>query len=1293
MGNLPGQQTKESYSIDLTISHCPLAILETFMAMDLPENTSGEVSGNIRLEGNNPDLRDLVGTATLALDDLSIKGMPFYLEGPIEIVSKENRVVLQEVVLIGQDDLHLVMSGFVGLQKEKPLDFSVKGKLDSQLLAAFFPELTCSGSMAFEMNIGGTMKDMEWNGKIEVMNNSLQFAAANLFLNQLNGVVGLHNGKFAIERLTGNLNGGTMEIKGSVALENQQQPSVGIQLRVTDVKLNFPNGLFTNLSGLLNLLSEKKGYLLKGNIELNGGKYNESFNVGSYLYDFLINKKEMIAESGDADLGKRFKLNIHLKTPQAIVVDNNVCRSELNADLTISGTSFQPQLSGRIFVKEGGSIFFGNRIFSIEKGQINFVNPNMIEPDFNIDSRTQIGAYDIKLALIGTPQTFFASFSSVPPLSEQSIVSLLATGKAPDDLSGSILYETGNTALNYLSYAVTGKVEELIKKNLNLQSFRIDGSLLSSKEDPGAKITIGKNITPNLELTYSQGLRQTQNPTWMLNYKPVKNLNFQGIQSNTDLYTMGVQYQLRFHSVKEAIKNADGNAEKPKPLHIEKILIEGDPVLVLPAIMKRIKQKPGHVFSFIKFQEDEEHIRRLYRENDLLSAKISANYYSLEGGVKLVYRIAAGPKVFLRFLAVGMTKSLRKKCTNQWLQGQFEAQRISNVIGELTQFFYRKKYYQVKVTYNRVEKDHELFYIFSVKKGMKFNQIEYDFKGNRQVAEKDILRELNNLRRDGRLMSASDEVSSKLEKYYKKKGFLNVKISPPQVSFHDLERTAVIRFHIDENVLFRINRISFSGNQFVPEPELTDLLKLHEGAPVFTLQTSNPTANIEEYYRSKGFNQVQVALKSVLLADKGLLDLEFAISEGAQGLISEIKIIGNKKTRESVIVRELTFRVGDIVDVYEINRSRKKLYDLGIFDLVDFELLAAETMPAKSAHLEEAKEDGQKKYFQVQIKVEESPIYRLKVGGQYDTDSKFGARLEGENRNLFGAAHSIGAGFQWGSKETDVRGYYRFPYLLFNKVNTIVSLFSNKKEESSFRNDRQGLTVQQQVNLWKSSIFSWNYTWEKSITCDNQDPGTAVQRAEVAHVTFGYYDDKRDNIFNPSRGFFISGSIQHAAKILGSDYPFTRYSGQFDFYKRLMPHLTWATSLGVGLVNELGQELSQAEKFYASGRNTIRGFSSDEMGPVDALNGQASGGAALFIFRQELRWQILPLISVVGFTDWGNVFARAADYNIFKLRKSAGIGVRFHLQPLLIRLDWGMKLDRRPGERHSAFYFGIGHIF
>jgi outer membrane protein assembly factor BamA len=231
------------------------------------------------------------------------------------------------------------------------------------------------------------------------------------------------------------------------------------------------------------------------------------------------------------------------------------------------------------------------------------------------------------------------------------------------------------------------------------------------------------------------------------------------------------------------------------------------------------------------------------------------------------------------------------------------------------------------------------------------------------------------------------------------------------------------------------------------------------------------------------------------------------------------------------------------------------------------------------------------------------------------------------------------------------------------------------------------------VLIGKTQIVSLNYTRERNEITTLPDRGSPGAEADVAHVTLGYYNDRRDNIFDPGKGFSISGSIQHAARFLGSDYPFIRYSGQFDFFLPATPRLTWATSLSVGLVDGLGKELSPAEKFFASGRGTIRGFSTRELGPVDAATGQAIGGDAILVFRQELRWQVLPLISLVGFSDWGNVFARATGHNVFKLRRSAGLGIRLHFQPLLIRLDWGVKLDRRPGEKQSSFYFGIGHMF
>ncbi|HSQ36162.1 MAG TPA: POTRA domain-containing protein [Candidatus Binatia bacterium] len=779
----------------------------------------------------------------------------------------------------------------------------------------------------------------------------------------------------------------------------------------------------------------------------------------------------------------------------------------------------------------------------------------------------------------------------------------------------------------------------------------------------------------------------------MLNYKPAKNLNIQGIQSDSDLYTLGVQYQLSFHSARETAPAADVKVKKPKPLLIDNIQIDGEPVLTLPVIMKQIKQKPGRVFSFSQFQQDSEKLRSLYRENDYLSVKISAEYYPADGKVTLIYRIFAGAKVFLGFPGEGIHRSLRKKCAERWMEGQFDAARANNVMGELTQFFYRKKYYQAQVSFDRVVEEHRLFYFFSINKGMKFNRIEVDFTGNRHIPDNKILRELKKWRMDVQLFSDPDQVRKKIENYYTHMGFLNAQVSLPDVSLDPGKETAVVRFAIKENALFRVGKISFSGSTVLSERELLDLTRLKKDMPVARSLENDPVEIIEAHYRKNGFNQIQVSQKSVLTTASGRKDIVFTIVEGFQGVVQAIKIIGNKKTRESVILRELTFKVGDTIDFIQINKSRMKLYDLGIFALVDFEWLAAEESPQRFTDPTEATAERQKKYFQVLITVNESPDYHVKIGGQYDSDSKIAARVEAENRNLFGLGHSLGAGFQMNSKETDLRGYYRLPYLLFNKVNTIITAFSTKKEESLFSNSRLGLTLQQQVNFGKTSIFSLNYTREKTTFITNQDPNASPQRANVAHVTFGYFDDRRDNIFNPNKGFSLSASVQGATRFLGSDYAFIRYSGQFDFYLRAIPHLTWATSFSFGLVDAPGHNLSLAEKFFASGRGVIRGFTADEIGPVEAGTGKASGGDAILIFRQELRWQILSMISVAAFSDWGNVFVKSADFSITKLRKSAGIGVRFHFQPMLFRLDWGIKLDPRPGEGRSLFYFGIGHVF
>jgi outer membrane protein assembly factor BamA len=60
--------------------------------------------------------------------------------------------------------------------------------------------------------------------------------------------------------------------------------------------------------------------------------------------------------------------------------------------------------------------------------------------------------------------------------------------------------------------------------------------------------------------------------------------------------------------------------------------------------------------------------------------------------------------------------------------------------------------------------------------------------------------------------------------------------------------------------------------------------------------------------------------------------------------------------------------------------------------------------------------------------------------------------------------------------------------------------------------------------------------------------------------------------------------------------------------------------------------------------------------------------------------------------DIGNVYPTLSDFN-FSVRKSAGVGLRLKIRSIPLRVDYGFKLDRRPGESLSAIFFSIGQAF
>ena len=270
---------------------------------------------------------------------------------------------------------------------------------------------------------------------------------------------------------------------------------------------------------------------------------------------------------------------------------------------------------------------------------------------------------------------------------------------------------------------------------------------------------------------------------------------------------------------------------------------------------------------------------------------------------------------------------------------------------------------------------------------------------------------------------------------------------------------------------------------------------------------------------------------------------------------------------------------------------------------------------------------------------------------------------------------------------------------------------------SDFITDRTGFSIQQEFELWENWIFNYGYRYERTRTFDREaDPNCPLplddpfcrfdETFDIAPLSSSISWDTRDDFLDATRGHFTSHAVEFAPATLGSDLRFLKYFGQFFQYIPLSaptdgpfgkgikkPRWVYAAGLRVGLGRGFaGQGLIFSERYLAGGGTTIRGFEQNTVGPKDFF-GDPVGGEALFITNQELRFPLVSIFDGVGFLDIGNTYEKVSNFSLWDVRKAAGVGVRVRNPYFLLRLDYGFKLDRKPGEALGKFFFSIGQAF
>src|SRR6185436_5092925 len=187
--------------------------------------------------------------------------------------------------------------------------------------------------------------------------------------------------------------------------------------------------------------------------------------------------------------------------------------------------------------------------------------------------------------------------------------------------------------------------------------------------------------------------------------------------------------------------------------------------------------------------------------------------------------------------------------------------------------------------------------------------------------------------------------------------------------------------------------------------------------------------------------------------------------------------------------------------------------------------------------------------------------------------------------------------------------------------------------------------------------------------------------------------DRRNDPFDPARGWFSSANFELSRPGLGSDISFGKSFLQHYQFVPIKDKLVLATTARVGLARTFRDEvLILSERFYAGGATSVRGYNENDLG-ARSIFGDAEGGSAMLIANGELRFPVYRWVRGVGFVDLGNVYPTIGDILHTGVQVGSGAGIRVNSPIGLLRLDLGFALNPRPFDPSWTVHFGLGHAF
>ena len=309
----------------------------------------------------------------------------------------------------------------------------------------FVPDLQqLDGDLGLDVDVSGTFGHPVLSGAGDMTVNVARFTNATLpALRGFNARITFRDNALTLDRFGGDLAGGPFTMSGRVTFVKLTEPTLDLQLRAQSVLVARNDTLTARADADVRVTGPFAAATVNGNVALTNTRFLKNIDLipiglpGRPAPQAPAERPEFFSLPGPPF--RDWKFDVTIKTKDPVLIRGNLATGEATTDLKLIGTGLKPGLQG-VVQMEGVEATLPFSRLDVSRGSLTF-NPNdSTNPTIDLQGTSVIRDYTVRVYVYGTlllPQTIF---TSEPPLPQEEIISLIATGATRQELStGNVL--------------------------------------------------------------------------------------------------------------------------------------------------------------------------------------------------------------------------------------------------------------------------------------------------------------------------------------------------------------------------------------------------------------------------------------------------------------------------------------------------------------------------------------------------------------------------------------------------------------------------------------------------------------------------------------------------------------------------------------------------------------------------------------------------------------------------------------------------------------------------------------